>query len=191
MLAISIIGILIFSVNSVKEKTFTLLETNKLHRLIQLSEKNSGLVHELQKERGKSSGFIGSKGKLFKEELEIQKKITDNALNELKTIFEQLKENIDDEFIYKFNKANLDLKKLERFRENVSSSNVSVNDVIVYYTGINTDFLSLIGFMSSYSTNVEIASSITGYFNFLKGKEVAGIERAVLSVAFSANKFEK
>jgi hypothetical protein len=44
----------------------------------------SALLHELQKERGLSSLFLGSKGKEFAQDVIAQRKLTDQKLLELK-----------------------------------------------------------------------------------------------------------
>ena len=46
-----------------------------------LSVQINGVVHELQKERGLSAGFIGSRGERFKTELGIQHQDTDKAVS--------------------------------------------------------------------------------------------------------------
>ena len=43
------------------------------------------LIHELQKERGMSAGYIGSKGSDFKEQLTQQRLISDEKLLQLET----------------------------------------------------------------------------------------------------------
>ncbi|MCU7376730.1 nitrate- and nitrite sensing domain-containing protein [Paucibacter sp. O1-1] len=53
---------------------------------------NSALVHELQKERGMSAGFIGSKGQSFNDALPSQRNQTDSRINR----FEQFAH--DDDF---------------------------------------------------------------------------------------------
>ena len=52
---------------------------------VKLSTKISSLVHETQKERGATAGYLGSNGKKFSLKLENQRKLTNNRLKELKT----------------------------------------------------------------------------------------------------------
>ncbi len=51
------------------------------HMLV-LSQKLSLMVHETQKERGASAGFIGSKGEKFIQELPKQRLLTDKRITE-------------------------------------------------------------------------------------------------------------
>ena len=57
---------------------------NETHDIIELSVKMSSVLHELQKERGASAGFIGSGGKKFADILPLQQKETDKRIAELR-----------------------------------------------------------------------------------------------------------
>ena len=62
-------------------KSYEALNLNKqLQTQIAVSTKLSLLVHEMQKERGLSAGFLASKGTSFALELKEQRKLTDKAL---------------------------------------------------------------------------------------------------------------
>ena len=54
-----------------------LTNINSLQRLVNLSTSISLLVHESQKERGTSAGFLGSSGKKFADKLAPQRQLTD------------------------------------------------------------------------------------------------------------------
>ncbi len=61
----ALIGMLAFSGYLVVDKQQTASEMDSLNNLAALAPVVSGLVHELQKERGASAVFISSKGKRF------------------------------------------------------------------------------------------------------------------------------
>ena len=78
LLALPFLGALLFS-SMLTYSTWQ--EQNKTHELLELGSlapKFSALVHELQKERGMSAGFIASKGVKFRAELPEQRTQTDN-----------------------------------------------------------------------------------------------------------------
>ena len=52
----------------------------KVNKLIGVISGISDVVHETQKERGMTSGFLGSNGKLYGEELKIQRQVTDEKI---------------------------------------------------------------------------------------------------------------
>ncbi len=66
-------------------------EMTKVHSFVQLANRVSAHVHETQKERGLTAGFMGSGGKTFATELAEQRAITDTrrkALNEYLATFD-------------------------------------------------------------------------------------------------------
>lgn len=52
----------------------------QIRPLVNLSISGSLMVHELQKERGATAGYVGSKGMLFKETLKKQRHLSDTVL---------------------------------------------------------------------------------------------------------------
>ena len=68
-----ILGLLVFSWISVSEKVTSVREMKRTHQLSVLAVSTGSLVHELQKERGMTAGFITSKGAKFRTELAAQR----------------------------------------------------------------------------------------------------------------------
>ena len=62
---IPIIGLFILASIEVKQKIGQYNETIAAINAVELSIKASELVHQLQKERGMTAGFLGSKGQKF------------------------------------------------------------------------------------------------------------------------------
>ncbi len=138
------------------------------------------VLHETQKERGMSAGYIGSSGKNFKDKLPLQRKLTDRRIKELKSLLTKLDlSSIDKKINSPLSYALNDAKKINTIREKVSSLNIKTKDAISYYTNMNAKFLNTIVKISTYSSSPEITRQIIAYFNFLMSKERAGIERAV------------
>lgn len=69
LLALPVLGFVWLSALTIKENYVATQEMETLTQLTRLSVTYSELVHELQKERGATAGFIGSKGKSFSNEL--------------------------------------------------------------------------------------------------------------------------
>ena len=161
-----------------------------IYQLSTLSEKISSLVHELQKERGASAGYLGSKGKKFNARLDSQRKSTDQSLKNFQGYLENFKlGSFDPELREKLDDADLFLSKLANKRREISDLRMLAKDAVDYYTDTNKYLLGIIGLMSHLSSDAEISSHISAYFNFLQSKERAGIERAVMSNAFSRGGF--
>ena len=95
MALLPLIGLLFFSVSKVissyeiNSKIAT--ESAQVIRLAELSVTSSNLVHELQKERGLTAGYIGSSGSKFADKLPEQRVQTDEKL----LLFEAMLEDFD------------------------------------------------------------------------------------------------
>ncbi|AYJ79857.1 chemotaxis protein [Aliarcobacter cryaerophilus ATCC 43158] len=161
-----------------------------LDKVVILSTKIGALVHETQKERGMTAGFIGSKGVKFKDELpkqreDVNKQIT--FLNDFLTSFDKSK--YSDEFIKNLNSGLEKLKDLQAVRNSVNSLNIAAPIAIAYYTDANTLLLNTLGTIVKFSNSPNITKELGSYMNFLLAKERTGIERAVGTNTFAQNKF--
>ncbi|MDD5373125.1 MAG: nitrate- and nitrite sensing domain-containing protein [Sulfurimonas sp.] len=159
--------------------------------MVSFATKASELVHNLQKERGASAGFISSKGAKFSSELQAIRKDTDKALAEAAKNY---KEDLDvghlsKDLQAKIAKAFDSLSKIGSIRSGVDSLGVAVSVPVSYYTDLNNDFIISIEEMVKMSSNAEMNNLINAFVNFLSAKERSGIERAVLSSTFSQDKF--
>ncbi len=162
-----------------------------------LSTKISALVHEIQKERGASAGFLGAKGKSFGDILLNQRKLTDQKKEEFLKAKELLlkkdknlfKTDYGKKLKDKLNKVEELLSQIPDMRNKVDNLSVSVGDEVAFYTSINTNALEAIAFSAKISPDSDITRELISYLNFLLSKERAGIERAVGSNTFAKDKF--
>ena len=155
-----------------------------------MSQKLSLLIHETQKERGASAGYLGSKGKEFRDILPKQRKLTDRRNQELRAYLETLDLNdfpkkLQDEI----HRLQQDMSKISQIRSRVASLHISVKEEVSYYTNMNKKILNIVGLSAKLASTPELVKALDAYTNFLKSKERAGIERAVLSNTFAADKF--
>ncbi len=163
---------------------------DKLNSAVELSVSITSLVHETQKERGATAGFIGSAGKKFADKLPSQRKLTDVKISELKNRLQTFKLNdYSSKYQAQVNQALSSLDKISNIRTQVSALSIPAKDAIGYYTKMNGEFLATITILSSISGDASIANEISAYSNFLQAKERAGIERAVGSATFANDKF--
>ncbi len=190
MLFFPLLGLFFFSGQGVWEKSILADEMGRVEQLSSLAVQLSALVHETQKERGMTAGFLGSEGKKFTSELPTQRIVTDKriaSLNKFLNDFDEkrygseLKDFLDN--ILK------NLSRIKNKREAVTALKISLADAIGFYTETNAFCLNVIAYIPKISSNAEIAILTSAYANFLQGKERAGIERAVLSNTFARNQF--
>lgn len=165
--------------------------TSDIYNFVELSAFNSRLVHELQKERGMSAGYIGSKGTKFVTNLPTQRKETDKRLADLKNYLSRnsskLKSHPDLWAVV--DDANKMISDLESMRSGISGLSTPLGDALKYYTTLNATLLSVPGLAVRISKVAGISRSLAAYYEFLQGKERAGIERAVLSNTFGRGEF--
>jgi len=152
----------------------------ELLKLAHYSKTVSSLVHQLQKERGMTAGYLGSAGKKFSSSLISQKNNTNKKLQELKEILkihpiDELPSNIS---MYITNALGI-LNSINTIRNNVQNLNIDLSTAIQYYTNLNNELLTFIAQLHHMSENNEITSNMIAYSSFLMAKEKAGIERAI------------
>lgn len=162
----------------------------KIISLADFSVYASDLVHELQKERGLSVGHLGSGGQKFKTELEQQRLATDGKLKQLNAFLK----TFDTQAAATNLTAGLaavdrQIDKLDETRQSVTALRASGEATINYYSNLNAAYLAIIAQLPQLSTNVQINHKLDAYANFLKGKEQAGVERAVLANTFAKDAF--
>ncbi len=155
-----------------------------------LSQKLSLLIHETQKERGASAGYLGSHGKKFGDILPKQRQLTDTRYSDLKNYVKTLDLSTYPIELQKSIKAVMSrMDKIATIRSSVNSFTISVKKEVQYYTHINKDILDVVSLTAKLANTPELIKALSAYTNFLKSKERAGIERAVLSATFAADKF--
>ncbi len=154
--------------------------------MVQLGE----LVHELQKERGRSAGFINSHGKSFAEELRRQRTESDAATARLG---EMLKTFDSNQFGAVFDKKLQDFRthlgRVGELRTKIDQMAASGAESYGFYTSANAQALDLVVVMSHLSSESAILRGIQAYVNLLQAKEQAGMERALGTRALAQDKF--
>lgn len=166
-------------------------ELGALEELGSFAPTISALVHELQKERGASAGFIAQKGTgPFAKRLPAQRSQTDDRLAQFTAELER--RGLDDfgpGLVGKRNSALEALSALEATRGSVADLKYSVGQMAQYYTGAIRKLLSIVEQMTLISRNATVTQRISAYTAILQGKERAGVERAMGANGFGAGEF--
>jgi len=156
-------------------KSLSNLETG-----INISIKLSDLVHELQKERGMSSGYLSSNATKFKQELIQQRKITDQKIKNYKnSINKNLEKTLPQNLIVALKNSDFYIKRLFTVRDKIDKQQITAKTSIDEYSNIDDHLLSpMIAISKRYKLAI-LSTYMMAYTNFLHAKEQAGIERAV------------
>lgn len=148
------------------------------------------VVHELQKERGMSAGYLGSGGGQFRAELADQRKLTDAAMAKFSQLLSKTDrsalEGIDTSAIQLFNDQT---QLLGEVRNNVSNLHTAAPQAIGFYTKTIAQVLDFVGGIGHLTTSGKIGQELSAYYSLLNLKEQSGIERALLSSVFSSDRF--
>lgn len=190
LVSIPVIALICFVIFQLSSTMTYISQTEILKEQIQISDKLSLLVHELQKERGMSAGFMASKGNKFKSELQAQRQLTNKAHKELA----QMVKNGDDlpkVYLTQINNGLESVSKINDIRKQIDSSiNMSENiapKMINYYTSVISFLLNSVLESTKLIDNAILAKSMVAYANFLYAKESAGLERATANGIFANN----
>jgi len=155
-----------------------------------LSSKLSLLIHETQKERGMSAGFLGSDGKKFGDVLPKQRTLTDESLIGLREYVDQMDlSKFPKELQSELLSLQEDANKIPSIRKQVDALKISVQESVAFYTTMNTKILHVTDSVAKVSEVAELVKVLSSYSHFLKLKELVGIERAVMSGTFASNGF--
>jgi len=156
---------------------------------MQLGVMNSSLVHELQKERGLTAGFLGANGdETFRQKLNSQRAKTDAVLKSKLALNKNLSDDLKRMGLAAINHKNTTtLNNLNSIRNSVSNMSITLPQAISYYTTLNGNLLEVISLISQQSQSAKVKQQGLAYYNFAQAKERAGIERAVNTTVFSKN----
>nr|WP_321268017.1 nitrate- and nitrite sensing domain-containing protein [uncultured Sulfurimonas sp.] len=186
---LSTIIFLVITLFSLKNSYDTWKEYNNIKEtasLIELSVKMSAVLHELQKERGASAGFLGSKGTKFVKILPQQHDSTDVKIKELKDFISANPSNAANIVTQQ-----IDLDAVASMRKKVNSLSTQVKDAVFFYTSLNKDLIDTISHFSTIPKVAELRTDFNSFVVFISSKERAGIERAILSGVFAQNVFTR
>jgi methyl-accepting chemotaxis protein len=190
MLVFPIIGLLYFSITGALEKMAVVANLKTMQSLSALAVKSSALVHELQKERGMSAGFIGSKGEKFVTELPKQRAMTDQKTADLKALLSSMDvAQFGPQFKSSLDGALGHLGRISDVRKKISALEALPKESFGYYSALIGAVLDVVSQISKSSRHDEVARATTAYLMFLNGKEQAGMERATLNGVFASNQF--
>lgn len=183
-----VIGLCVYQVAA---KQRELREIHRLATLADLTPPISGLIHELQKERGMSSGYTGSKGTKFVDALPAQQKESDAALTAAQAALATIAADPQASGVTKdIEKALQELKRLPDIRARISRLELPVKDLAKYYTATIAELLGIIDNLGVTSVDARVSRAIVAYMALLRAKEAAGLERAMGSAGFAAGAFE-
>ena len=190
-MTLPVLGLLIYAGIVMTDRYAEQRDMQALNELAQLAPTVSALVHELQKERGQSAGFIASGGNKFADVLPSQRQDGDAKRQALLTALDGFDAAAYGEgLVATVSTARGALEGLDTMRGEVTSLSATVPEMAGYYTPTIADLLSIVEEMTQASNNDAVSKAITAYIAFLQAKERAGIERAMGAGGFGGGEFK-
>jgi len=171
--------VLLLTINLFYIKYNNYKSLSNLENAINISIKLSNLVHEVQKERGMSSGYLTSDKKEFTKDLQKQRALTDINIKEYQKIFYKYSETLPDIVKQSLELANQSIKQLYNIRTKIDTQHITAMESIKTYTQINKNLLAPMVYISKKYKISTLSTYMIAYTNFLYAKENAGIERAI------------
>ncbi|MCK5671983.1 MAG: methyl-accepting chemotaxis protein, partial [Spirochaetales bacterium] len=190
---IPFIAVLYFALNGINEKVTLLKDVNDSEVLTTLAVKMSSFIHETQKERGMTAGYIGSNGASFAgpDGLPAQRKLTDSKIKDLLSYINNTDiDKFSVEFQQRLVAGRKHMDEYDSIRKQITNLSITSSEAIGFYSNQNSLLLEVIRYIAVNVPTVEIRTQLNAYNNFLRGKERAGIERAVLSNAFAMDRMD-
>jgi hypothetical protein len=189
-LLIPMLGLLAVSLLAVADKYRLWSEMQQLQSMAELAPEISALAHELQRERGATAIYLGSKGALYKTELADQRSATDTQLAKLQSSLGGGDVQALAAIAGPVGEAIQALAKVSATRQSADAQTISVADMAAFYTPIIRRQIASIEKMAPLSHNSDMTRAILAYTAFLQGKERMGVERAMGGAGFGAGKFD-
>ena len=189
LIGIPLLILFVFSIYSGINKFEEKSSYDNLHKYMQVTSSSSDLIHELQRERGYSSGYISSLGKSFAKDLLKQRKKTDEKVKVLRKRFSKLDVT---HYAFKFKnsikKLLVSLSQLKKYRDEVDNFTLNNTQMMHYYTQNIDILLALLESAINISNNSEISVLTQSYIIIMKIQEDAEIERALINKVLSVGK---
>ncbi len=183
-----ILTILFFAYSIIDREYTAYTSTDKLQSGLEIAFAAANLVHELQKERGLTAGFLASKGKRFSSELEKQRSESDAKRTLLKEAY--IKNDLSvftNEFIEPIGQGMVQLEELDKMRLKISSQSIPTGDALKFYTTQIGKYLKGVAAVGGESSDAMLSSVAGALSYFLNAKELAGQERAVVNGILARN----
>ena len=174
-----VLAFTVFAGKDLLEKWVDSSKSNQMAALADATPATTALIHELQVERGTSTGFINSNGKSFGDQMRRQRPLVDTALatwQQRMAEFAQAHPGSD--FARDVEGARQKLAGLAATRSRVDSSILKASEAFDFYSSITSLLASSIDEMGELTENARVARQAIVLGAHVRRKEWAGQERA-------------
>ena len=190
ILMMPLLALIFYSLADIGQRWSQATEMEALTQASSLIVGASDLVHELQKERGLTAGFLSSEGTAYKVELQEQRAAADLALGEYHHLVEGIRGNAQHATLLKA-LAPIDtaLRRIDDQRSAIDTLQIPMSEALGFYNRVNGRLIGLTQTANRETSDGRLVRMGASLAAFQQQKEAAGIERAVLASTFTARAF--
>lgn len=166
LLVVPFAGLVYFSTTGVVGQYLTQQNVKHTGELAELASTASVVIHESQKERAASAGFIASRGTKFADELPRQRELTDKAITVFKEMSARMENRgtLDDAARSALSTAKSSLERLRDVRGQVTGFSIQPGDAIAFYSdALIGSLLAVTSQVSKSSSDVEMTVRLASY----------------------------
>lgn len=182
MIVIPALGAIISLSQTVPAAFRQLQDAKNIEQSLSIVKATGDLVHELQKERGSSSGFISATGDKTEHQRRVQaiRVETNAALKTFNAAFQQAQDaGLINQRSRKIVIAHGVLAQdLTQTRERVMGEQIKVSELVKFYTDLIDNLIEGVSALSSGSLNDQLSELQNAFENLIVAKEYAGLQRA-------------
>lgn len=192
LLLIPLVAVVTLIGSNALERHATRQSMHQIAVMINIVTESGLLIHDLQKERGLSAGFVGSAGKKFQQELLAQRMRGQKTLagfEEQLRIFEN--QYPETPLTAAFADSRVALRELGALQSRVDRLTDPSTAIIRQYTDIVARLMELARKITEECSSAAQLQQLIAYMDLVSGKEFAGQERATLNAALASGRFSK
>jgi methyl-accepting chemotaxis protein len=174
----------------ISTKWQTRSEMARLAPLAQDVANLSRLVHELQRERGVSAIFLGSKGGQMGADLREQRGRTDAQRAAAMISLARVGQIASSETKGTIGQIQVAIADLDGRRNEIDAQGMTGANSAAFYTQIIARVLDVAGAIGRATGDGDVSAAVAAYVSFVQGKERAGQERAQIGTGLAAGRFD-
>ncbi|MBF0368158.1 MAG: nitrate- and nitrite sensing domain-containing protein [Magnetococcales bacterium] len=179
MLTLPVLSLLYYAGSGYQQQKSLMSELERLDRLSVFSVQVGVFVHEMQKERGRTSLYLAAQGKKYATPLADQRQATDDKKAPLAASLGTFLGQLDGDDLEGVGRTiHNQLDGLKQLRDRVDQVAIPAREALSYYTTTNARLLDLVEKVSSSITRAGVGNHLISYLMLLRGKDLLGLERA-------------
>ena len=179
-----------FAAKELIERRSTVAEMEAISTVVEAVPVISGLINELQRERGASAGYLSAKGKLFAAEIRTQRSGTDKALavwNQRLAAYASSAAGT--KFAGNLQKASAQLNEIGSVRRSVDDQAIEGAKAVQFYSAAIIDLINVVDAISEMSDDGKVIRQAIALTSHMRRWEFTAQSRALGTQGFAAGQF--